>query len=139
MSSLARAMTAAGMVLSQPTSATTASRPCARATSSIESAITSRLTREARMPSVPIEMPSDTAIVPNSSGVPPARRTPRFTWAARSRRWKLQGPISVQVLAIPTSGRERSSFVRPVALSIARAGARVGPSSVEALRARLAW
>ena len=36
----------------------------------------SRLTSEARIPSWPIEMPSDTVIVPNSSGKPPARCTP---------------------------------------------------------------
>ncbi len=73
-------------------------------TSSIESAITSRLTSEARMPSVPIVMPSETAIVLNSIGVPPAARTPSFTCSASRRRWKLQGPISIQVLAMPTSG-----------------------------------
>ena len=58
-----------------------------RATSSIESAITSRLTREVFMPSVPMVMPSETTTVLNSSGVPPASRTPRFTCSARSRRW----------------------------------------------------
>ena len=31
------------------------------------------------MPSVPIDTPSETAIVLNSSGVPPARRMPSFT------------------------------------------------------------
>ena len=44
--------------------------------SSIESAITSRQMSEARMPCVPIEMPSHTAIVLNSMGVPPASRIP---------------------------------------------------------------
>jgi len=37
-------------------------------TTSTLSAITSRDTREKCMPSWPIEMPSDTEIVPNSSG-----------------------------------------------------------------------
>ena len=50
-----------------------------RATSSIESAITSRETSDARMPVVPIDTPSETAIVLNSSGVPPALRIPCFT------------------------------------------------------------
>ena len=40
------------------------------------SAITSRLTRLARMPLVPIVMPSEMAIVLNSIGVPPASRMP---------------------------------------------------------------
>ena len=45
-----------------------------------------------------------------------------------------EGPISVQVLAMPTSGRRRSSSVSPVARSIARAGARLAPSVSPALR-----
>ena len=54
--------------------------------SSMESAITSRLTRDAFIPSVPIVTPSDTAIVLNSMGVPPAARMPSLTRAASSRR-----------------------------------------------------
>ena len=41
--------------------------------------MTSRLISEARMPSAPIVMPSETATVLNSIGVPPASRTPSFT------------------------------------------------------------
>ena len=74
------------MVLSQLDSATSPSNMWPRATSSIESAITSRLTSEARMPSVPMVMPSEIAMVLNSIGVPPASRTPSFTAAASSRR-----------------------------------------------------
>ena len=37
-------------------------------TVSTESAMTSRVTREKCMPSWPIEMPSETEMVPNSSG-----------------------------------------------------------------------
>ena len=48
---------------------------------SIESAITSRLTREYFIPSVPIEMPSLTVMVPNIWGMAPA------DWAALSARW----------------------------------------------------
>ena len=58
-----------GMVLSQPTSTTRPSNPLPRATSSIESAITSRLTSDARIPSVPIVMPSEIETVLNSIGV----------------------------------------------------------------------
>ena len=63
------------------------------------------------MPSVPIVMPSDTAMVLNSIGVPPAARTPSLTFSARRRRWKLQGIASVQVFATPMIGRARSSSV----------------------------
>ena len=76
-----------------------------RATSSMESAMTSRLISEAFMPSVPIEMPSETAMVLYSIGVPPAARMPAFTRSDNRRRWKLQGMTSIQVLATPINGR----------------------------------
>src|SRR5438128_8236919 len=117
------------MVLSQPDNATTPSNRCPRATSSIESAITSRLINEAFIPSVPIEMPSDTAMVLYSMGVPPAVLMPAFTRSDNRRRWKLQGMISIQVLATPMIGRDKSSSVNPTAFNIARAGARLGPTS----------
>ena len=82
--------------------------------SSIESAITSRLTREVFIPSVPIVIPSEIAIELNSIGVPPAARTPSLTCSASPRRWKLQGIASIQVLAIPTVGLERSSSPKPI-------------------------
>ena len=120
-------MAAPGMVLSQATSATMPSNMWPRATSSIESAITSRLTSEAFMPSVPMVMPSLMAMVLNSIGVPPAARMPSFTFTASSRRLKLQGMVSIQVLATPMIGLCRSSSVKPMALSMARAGARSRP------------
>jgi hypothetical protein len=99
-----------------------------RAVSSIESAMTSRLTSDIFMPSVPIVTASLTEIVLNSIGVPPARRMPCLTDSA-SRRWLiLQGMVSIQVVATPTIGLARSSSVKPIALSIDRAGARSGPS-----------
>ena len=58
-----------------------------RATSSIESAMTSRLTSDARMPGEPIVMPSEIDTVLNSIGVPPAARMPALTRSASSRRW----------------------------------------------------
>jgi hypothetical protein len=79
--------------------------------SSIESAMISRETREAFMPSVPIEMPSETAMVLNSIGVPPASRTPSLTFSARARRCMLHGVTSVHVLAMPMSGFSRSESV----------------------------
>jgi len=80
------------------------------------------------MPDVPIDVPSETAIVLNSIGVPPAARTPRFTSWARSRWLRLQGIVSIQVVATPMIGLARSSSVNPVPFSIARAPARSGPS-----------
>ena len=106
-------MIAAGMFLSQPAMHTIPSKLLPRATSSIESAITSREISEAFIPSVPIVMPSEIVTVLNSIGVPPASRMPCFTAAATSRRWKLHGPISVQVFATPMIGLCRSSLLKP--------------------------
>jgi hypothetical protein len=107
-------MTLPGIVLSQAQRATTASNWYARTVSSIESAITSRLTSDAFMPWVPIVTPSETATVLNSMGVPPAARTPSLTFSATARRWKLQGIASIQVLAIPIVGFERSASSNPM-------------------------
>src|SRR5437773_133324 len=117
-----------GIVLSQPTSTASASNMCPRSSSSIETASTSRETSEVFMPSVPMVMPSLIAMVLNSMGVPPASRTPRFTCSASRRRLKLHGMVSVQVLAMPTSGRARSASEKPIALKYERAGARSRPS-----------
>ncbi len=75
--------------------------------------MTSRLMSEAFMPSVPIVTPSETAIVLNSIGVPPAARMPSFTHSA-SRRWlRLQGMVSIHEVATPMIGWARSSSVKP--------------------------
>ena len=130
-------MTAAGIVLSQPTTQTSPSMRWPRTTSSIESAISSRLISDAFIPSVPIDTPSEIEIVLNSIGVPPAARTPAFTRWASSRWLKLHGIVSIQLVATPISGLARSSSVKPIAFSIARAAARSGPS-VSAALCRLA-
>ncbi len=98
-----------------------------RATSSMESAITSRLTSDIFMPSVPMVMPSEMETVLNSIGVPPAAVIPAFTCSATCRRWKLQGPTSIHVFATPIIGRRSFSSSKPTAFSMARAGARSGP------------
>jgi hypothetical protein len=85
------------------------------------------------MPSVPIETPSETETVLNSIGVPPAARIPCFTCWASSRWLRLHGIVSIQVVATPISGRARSSSLKPTPFSIARAGARSGPSVRAAL------
>jgi hypothetical protein len=103
------------MVLSQPESVTRPSSRWPRATSSTESAIQSRLMREAFIPSVPIAMPSVTEIVLNSIGVPPPARMPSATFWASLRWFELHGVSSIQQCAMPTSGRARSSSVKPTA------------------------
>ena len=64
----AAAISMPGSDLSQPASSTDPSRRSALITTSTESAMTSRETSEKCMPSWPIEMPSETEIVPNSRG-----------------------------------------------------------------------
>ena len=119
---------AAGMFLSQPAMQTMPSKLFPRVTSSMESAMTSREIRLAFMPWVPMVMPSWMVMVLNSIGVPPASRTPCLTASATWRRWKLQGPISVQVLAMPMIGLCRSSLLKPTLRKYERAAARDGPS-----------
>ena len=94
----------------------------------------SRLTSEARMPSWPIEMPSETAMVMNSIGKPPASRTPTFERLASRSSGMLQGVTSFHDDATATCDLPQSSSVMPMARSIARAGALLGPSVTSRLR-----
>ena len=103
-------------------------------TVSTESAMTSRETSEARMPSWPMEMPSETEIVPNSSGKPPAARTPSLARLASRSSERLQGVISFQDDATPICGLAKSSSPMPTARSMARAGALASPSVTSRLR-----
>ncbi len=75
--------------------------------------MTSREIRLAFIPCVPMVIPSWMVMVLNSMGVPPASRTPCLTASATLRRWKLQGPTSVQVFAMPMMGLCRSSLLKP--------------------------
>src|SRR3954451_21927758 len=127
-------MSMPGSDLSQPASSTLPSKRSANMTVSTESAMTSRDTSEACMPSCPIEMPSDTEIVPNSSATAPAARTPSFARLANLSRDRLHGVISFQDEATPICGLSQSASVRPTARSIARAGARSMPSVTSRLR-----
>ena len=102
----------------------TPSNRSAWTTSSTESAITSRLGSDARIPSWPIEMPSETVMVLNSSGTPPAARTPSAAHLASRSMLALHGVTLFQDEATPTCGLLKSSSVNPTARSIARAGAR---------------
>ncbi len=121
-------MSMPGRDLSQPARVTRPSNRSACMTVSTESAMISRLTREARMPSCPIEMPSDTAMVTNSKGNPPASRTPSLARLANRSRGRLHGVTSFHDDATPICGLSQSSSVIPTARNMARAGALVGPS-----------
>ncbi len=85
------AIIAPGMFLSQPPMASRPSTRAAPHTVSMESAMTSRDTSEYFMPSVPMEMPSLTVMVPNICGMAWASRSDSVTRAARSFRPALQG------------------------------------------------
>src|SRR4051794_40344047 len=128
MFSRASAIAPPGIVLSQPVRTTSASNRWPSATSSIESAITSRETRLVFMPLVPIVIPSEIAIVFSSIGVPPASRMPSLTFCASARRGKLHGIVSIHVLAPPTIGLASASASKPMPWRYARAAARCGPS-----------
>ncbi|CAM5260661.1 hypothetical protein RLIN73S_02494 [Rhodanobacter lindaniclasticus] len=86
------------------------------------------------MPGVPMAMPSVTAMVLNSTGVPPAARMPAIAACASSRRLRLHGETSDQVCTTATSGFFSAASSMPVARSMARAGARSGPALIRSLR-----
>ena len=108
-------------------------------TVSTESAMTSRETREKCMPSWPMEMPSETEMVPNCMGKPPPAWTPSLApWASRFRD-RLQGVISFHELATPICGLAKSSSPMPTARNMPRAGRRgsVGDDPAAGLDVRL--
>ena len=116
------------MFLSQAATTISPSILSAKVTVSMESAMTSLLTRDAFMPSVPMEMPSLTVIVPNMKGTPAAARTPSLTFSASLLRWTLHGVTSLARLPTATKGLSMSSSLNPTARSMDRAGALSGPS-----------
>ena len=103
------------MVLSQPTMQTTPSSWCPCTASSMESATTSRLIRDAFMPGVPMLMPSVTTMVLKSTGQPPASRMPRRTSSASRSRCMLHGVTDDQVLTTAIMGRSKSASSMPAA------------------------
>jgi hypothetical protein len=134
MSKRAMPIIAPGMFLSQPPIARRPSKLWARQTVSMESAITSRETSEHFMPSVPIEMPSLTVMVPKTWGIPPAVRMAPSAASARSPRPALQGVMLLWACATPTIGFSKSPSENPTARSMARFGARSSPSVTMRLR-----
>jgi len=124
------AIIAPGMFLSHPPTARTPSTHCALHTVSIESAITSRETREYFMPSVPIEIPSLTVMVPNSCGIAPAVRSAASARCASSSSRALHGVMVEWAFAIAMIGFSKSPSSNPTARSIARLGARCTPAVI---------
>ncbi|MCY1366522.1 hypothetical protein D9M69_534190 [compost metagenome] len=97
-----------GMFLSQPPMTSTPSIhwPCTQV--SMQSAITSRLTSEYFMPSVPIAMPSEMVGVPNTWALPPASSMPAMAASASFCRPELQGVMVLWPFATPTMGLTKS-------------------------------
>src|SRR5450830_1014182 len=99
MSQLAAPISSAGVVLSQPTSSTTASIGLPRIDSS-----TSILARLRVSIAVGRKFDSPLENTGNSTGNPPASRMPRLTCSANWRKCPLQGVNSDQVLQMPMIG-----------------------------------
>ena len=95
--------------------------------------MTSRDINDARIPSLPIVIPSETAIELKSTGVPPAARIPARTGTANLSKSILHGPILVQVLKTAMMGPSKFLSSIPVARSIALAAALLGPSTMALL------
>jgi hypothetical protein len=94
----------AGVVLSQPPISTTASIGWLRISSS--QSIARRLRYSIV---VGFTMGSDRLSAGNSTGIPPACNTPRFTHPTRSGKWAWHMPRSDQVLRMPITGRSFQS------------------------------
>ena len=105
MSQLAAPISSAGVVLSQPTSNTTASIGLPRIDSS-----TSMLARLRVSMAVGRRLDSPLENTGNSTGKPPASEIPRFTCSAILRKWALQGVSSLQVLQMPMMGLPWNSW-----------------------------
>ena len=91
-----------GNDLSQPAIVTIPSNLSACMTNSTESAMTSLETNDALIPSCPIEIPSDTAIVENIKPALSGPLTPFFACSDNSGPVKLQGVTSLPAETIPT-------------------------------------
>ncbi|KAF1041699.1 MAG: hypothetical protein GAK34_02924 [Delftia tsuruhatensis] len=98
-----------GMFLSQPPTTSTPSIHWPPTQVSMQSAITSRLTSEYFMPSVPMDMPSEMVGVPNTCALPPASSMPAMAASASLCRPELHGVIVLWPLATPTMGFLKSS------------------------------
>ncbi len=88
------------------------------------------------MPGVPMEMPSDTVMVLNSTPLPPAASTPATASLASSLMCMLQGVRFAHVDAMPICGLPKSASSKPTARNIARAGDCFAPSTTRRENAR---
>ena len=129
MSRRAAAIIMPGSILSHVVRQTMASKPWAPTITSTESAISSLLGRLILIPSWPMAMPSQTPMVLNSNGVPPASTIPLFTCAESLSRCMWPGTISFQELATAMRGFLRSASVSPTPLKRERWTLRSIPST----------
>ena len=98
------------------------------------SAMTSRDTSEKCIPSWPIAMPSETEMVPNFIGNPPASNTPSLAAFDNRSSERLHGVISFHDEATPIWGLAKSSSPIPTARSMPRAAVFSSPSVTSRLR-----
>ena len=82
------------------------------------------------MPSWFMPMPSDTEMVVNSRGVPPAALTPSLAASTCGPCVMLQGVVSPFWLTTPIIGFAMAASSRPIARMKARCGVRSRPSVV---------
>ena len=75
----------------------------------MQSEMTSRLTSEYFMPSVPMAMPSEMVGVPKTWALPPASSMPAIAASASFCRPELQGVMVLWPLATPTMGFLKSA------------------------------
>ena len=107
----------------------------------MESAITSRLTSDALMPSVPIVMPSEIDTVLNSIGVPPAARMPSLDVGGKRAEVEVARTDFDPGVGDADERLAQVGIGKPAPFSMARAGARCAPKvrrigSVRQSRAR---
>src|SRR5699024_4871220 len=98
------------------------------------SAMTSRETRETCIPSCPMEIPSETEMVPNSSGYTPAACTPSLEACASRSSERLHEVITFHEDATPIWRFTQSSSPIPTARSMPRAAVPSNPSVMMRLR-----
>ncbi len=133
-SSRAAAMSIPGTILSQDATRTRASRWCASATSSMESAMTSLWGRMKCIPRCPSQTPSQEAMTPNSAATPPALWIPFFTCSLTIFRLKWPGTRVFQELAMPITGLSpKSPSQYPMDFHSARAPAFWGTAKTSEL------
>ncbi len=121
------ALSIPGVILSQFEMQISASGQCALTMYSTLSAIRSRDGSEYSIPPWPMAIPSSTAMVLNSRGIPPACLTASATISPTGLRCVCPGTNWVYEFATATIGLPKSSRSTPAARSSARAPAMLRP------------